>query len=433
LSETLPLYEFWSTILNQGGREALYQRLGGAIDDSLNVFLQKARDFGQSGRTGLYHFVHSFRQSGGEIKRDFDARSQNEVRVMSMHGAKGLQAPVVFLPDTLRENSKTEPIANTEAGPLWVSGETELADKIASLKERQKKIRKDELDRLLYVALTRAEQALFISGWEKKNSRFYPGSWHELMVDTISNMAESTQPEEGVWQLASGQPEPETDALPVAGAAAIKVPDWFYKDAPEEPVPARPLNPSELDGAGDETPYNHADRHASLLAGSYAHKLFEYLPRQKPEDRKQAASLLARQFGDAHHSTTALSASQIDEIDAKVFTVLEHPDFEQLFGSDALTEQSVSGLIGNVAVTGQIDRMLIAADKVILLDFKTGRPPQDAQNLPQAYISQMASYGALIEQIYPDKQIICYLLWTQNCSLTEVTKTARDSFVATLG
>ena len=433
LSDTVPLYEFWSAVLNQGGREALYRRLGGAIDDSLNVFLQKARDFGQTGRTGLYHFLLSFRQSGGEIKRDFDARSQNEVRVMSMHGAKGLQAPVVFLPDTLRQTSKPEPIANTESGPLWVSSETELADQIASLKQQQIKARKDEEDRLLYVALTRAEQALFISGWEKKNSRFYPDSWHELMVETISNMTAATQPEKGVWQLASGHKQTESEAALLAPEAQAEVPDWFYQNAPDEPVPARPLNPSELDDAGDQTPYRHANRHSSLLAGSYAHKLFEYLPRQNPEDRAQAAAFLARQFSQSHLNAASLSQSQIDEIDTQVFSVLDHPEFTHLFSPDALTEQSVSGLIGSVAVTGQIDRMLIEKDRVILLDFKTGSPPEDAQNLPQPYISQMASYGALIEQIYPDKQIICYLLWTQNCSLSEVTKTARDKFVASLG
>ena len=79
-----------------------------------------------------------------------------------------------------------------------MSSETELADQSESLKQQQIKARKDEEDRLLYVALTRAEQALFISGWEKKNSRFYPDSWHELMVETISNMTAATQPENGV-------------------------------------------------------------------------------------------------------------------------------------------------------------------------------------------------------------------------------------------
>ena len=211
------------------------------------------------------------------------------------------------------------------------------------------------------------------------------------------------------------------------------MPVWFYQNAPHESLPARPLNPSELDDAGDQTPYRHANRHSSLLAGSYAHKLFEYLPRQNPEDRAQAAALLATQLSQSHHNAASLSQSQINEIDTQVFSVLDHPEFTHLFSPDALTEQSVSGLIGSVAVTGQIDRMLIEKDRVILLDFKTGSPPEDSQNLPQPYISQMASYGALIEQIYPDKQIICYLLWTQNCSLSEVTKTARDKFVASLG
>jgi len=433
-AELLPLFEFWSLVLNQGGREAFYQRLGGTIDDSLNVFLQKARDFGQTGKTGLYHFLASFRQSGGEIKRDFDARNRNEVRVMTIHGAKGLQAPIIFLPDTLRDVSNPDQIVNTQTGPLWVSSETAKSDFIKDLKEAQQAILQDEQDRLLYVALTRAEQALYISGWQKKQNRFYEDSWHQLMVNTISNMAGAYQSEDGAWRLASGQPAPAPKPEQIKHQPpAIDAPDWFYQDAPKEPVPARPLNPSELDDAGNELSYNLANRNSSLLAGSYAHKLFEILPRYELQDRKRAASLLARQFANTHHGTNYLSSDQIDEIDRQVFSVLNHPEFAGLFRPDALTEISVSGLVGSTAISGQIDRMLIDDETVILLDFKTGRPVEDEQDLPNAYISQMASYGALIEQIYPEKQIICYLLWTQNCRLVEVKKEQRDRFVSQLG
>jgi len=143
--------------------------------------------------------------------------------------------------------------------------------------------------------------------------------------------------------------------------------------------------------------------------------------------------LLARQFANTHQGTNYLSSDQIDEIDRQVFSVLNHPEFARLFRPDALTEISVSGLVGSTAISGQIDRMLIDDEIVILLDFKTGRPVEDEQDLPNAYISQMASYGALIEQIYSEKQIICYLLWTQNCRLVEVKKEQRDRFVSQLG
>ncbi len=435
-AETLPLFEFFSHVLNQGGREAFYQRLGGAIDDSLNVFLQKARDFGQTGKTGLYHFLASFRQSGGEIKRDFDARSRNEVRVMTIHGAKGLQAPIIFLPDTLRETAKPDQIVNSEAGPIWISSETSKADAINALKTEQLAIRKDEQDRLLYVALTRAEQALYISGWQKKQNRYHEDSWHQLMVNTISAMEGVTQPETGVWHLTSGEPAPNIVETDHSQPAITSPPDWFHHPAPKEPIPTRPLNPSELEQAGDALSYNIANRNISLLSGSYAHKLFEILPRQKPEYRARAAAMLAKQFGVSPHKEHYLSKEHIAEIDRQVFAVLDTPEFANLFSEDGLAEISVTGLVGNIAISGQIDRMLVEDDKVILLDFKTGKPPdhssENCQPLPQAYISQMASYGALIAQIYPDKEIICYLLWTQNCTLVEVDKAQRDRFISHL-
>ncbi len=442
LAEKKSVFEFYSEVLNTGGRQAFYQRLGSVIDDALNMFLQKARDACLKGSNDLHGFLADFRRSAGEIKREFDVRTRDEVRIMSIHGAKGLQAPIVFLPDTLRDKSIHESIYNSAVGPIWSSAATKYVGYVRTLKSEQEKTEQEEEDRLLYVALTRAEQALFISGWEKKQNRFYEGSWLALMdqVKDYIAQAQAHDPttlriDENCWQLSSGNAD--ISALEEAseekdGPSLDEAPQWFFETPPNEPLPARPLSPSDLVDGGYATSFVQADRNKALLFGQFAHKLLEILPNYQHEQRPQAALLIQHQLASHYKNEAAFLEAEGAHVIANMCKIIDDDKFAPLFQEDALVEASVSGLVGHLPVAGKIDRMIIQPDKVIILDFKTGKPAQAGSEVPINYAAQMAAYGALMAEIYPDKEIKCYLLWTQNQSITEITQHRRAEIITQL-
>ena len=431
LSQNLPVFEFFSTVLSQGGRAAFHRRLGHAVDESLDAFLLRARDHGQNAQPGLSHFLHAFRQGNSEVKRDMDTAGANEVRVMTIHGAKGLEAPIVYLPDMLTGRTPSDSLVMTEEAVYWPAGKPE-SDYMAHLKKQAKEIREEESDRLLYVALTRARQALFISGWSRKNSRVEKDSWYASLLETIQQCSGAIEMQEGGWQLRSGVPEHRSKQSAPPAASLAEIPDWYEKFPINEPIPARPLTPSDP-GVSDQTiPFGTANRKEALLRGQFVHRLFEILPDLPAADRWAAARRIADNMGlekTGFDNPAAFSAAQIETLFKQVEAVMGLDELAPLFAKGALAEADITGLVGGLTVQGQIDRMAILEDKIIIADFKTGLPPDSAPDaspeIPAAYLRQMALYGALAEQIYPDKTIECLLIWTQSLQIMNVPASAR--------
>ncbi|MGC6474671.1 MAG: PD-(D/E)XK nuclease family protein, partial [Candidatus Puniceispirillaceae bacterium] len=317
----------------------------------------------------------------------------------------------------------------------WPAGKPE-SDYMAQLKNQAKEIREEESDRLLYVALTRARQALFISGWSRKNSRVEKNSWYASLLETIQECSGAIEMEEGGWQLRSGAPEhrPKEQAPPAAGLAEI--PDWYEKFPINEPIPARPLTPSDP-GVRDQTiPFGTARRKEALLRGQFVHRLFEILPDLPAADRWAATRRIADNIGlekADFDNPAAITASQIEALFEQVEAVMGLDELAPLFAKGALAEADITGLVGGLTVQGQIDRMAVLKDRIVIADFKTGLPPDSSSDsasdsspeIPAAYLRQMALYGALAGQIYPDREIECLLIWTQSVQVMKVPVSAR--------
>ena len=435
LSQNLPVFEFFSTVLSQGGRQAFHRRLGHAVDESLDAFLLRARDHGQNAQPGLSHFLHAFRQGNSEVKRDMDTAAANEVRVMTIHGAKGLEAPIVYLPDMLTGRTPSDSLVMTEEAVYWPAGKPE-SDYMANLKSQAKEIREEESDRLLYVALTRARQALFISGWSRKNSRVEKDSWYASLLATIQECSGAIEMEEGGWQLRSGVPEHRPKKAVPSAAGLAEIPEWYEKFLINEPIPARPLSPSDT-GVRDQTiPFGTASRKEALLRGQFVHRLFEILPDLPAADRWAATRRIADNMGlekADFDSPAAVTAPQIETLFEQVEAVMGLEELAPLFAKGALAEADITGLVGGLTIQGQIDRMAVLKDRIVIADFKTGLPPDSsadsasdtAPEIPAAYLRQMALYGALAEQLYPDRTIECLLIWTQSVQVMKVPASAR--------
>jgi ATP-dependent helicase/nuclease subunit A len=435
-------HEFFSKILTYfKGRNKLMARLGLEISDPLDEFLSLALSYEQTHTPSLQGFLHWVRTGNVDIKRDNEA-VRDEVRIMTIHGAKGLEAPIVFLPDCSRSprvgsgllhiEDKPSSQSDTQNTPLllWPKGVKEETALIKSTKETGTDDDIAEYKRLMYVAMTRAEDRLYMTGWKKKTKNPPKHkTWYDYIeagletLDTIKRVED----EEGrcTIRLTSIQTKP----LPVLSEGRPKqdfkgdLPPWALTPPAPEAQPSRPLAPSRMDD--DEppakSPLTKGEKKGSLVLGASSpaykrgtiiHKLLELLPELAPENQEDVAKKwLAR---------PAMELALEEQIDilASTLGVLNHADFAALFGAGSRAEVSLTGVVGTTAISGEIDRLVVLDDKVLVIDYKTNRPPpKSPEDVPKKYLKQMAAYKGLLEQIYPNHSISMALLWTEDVRL----------------
>jgi len=429
-----PPYELFAEVLAaRRGRHLVLERLGPEAADPLDEFLAASLAYERGHGASLQGFLHWLVLGETEVKRDLNNETgRDEVRVITVHGAKGLQAPIVFLPDTLQVPRQTTPVLWTPDGlPLWCQqGDAPIA---AAARDAAKAKREEEYRRLLYVALTRAEDRLYVCGWHGRQNP-PDENWYQFVAAGMK--AAGAKPfvfdarkligDDG-WQgeglrLVSRQIGPAVDDKRLVLAAAEKsaLPKWATSPPPPEPVPPRPLAPSRPthDEPATRSPLG-ADRGFIFRKGLLIHRLLQSLPLLAPDRRAAAAArFLARPFFD-------LVGSEQQAIAAETLAILKHPDFAPLFGPGSEAEVPVVGLVGGRAVSGRIDRLLVTADSVLIVDYKTMRPvPADESQVPAAYLEQLGAYRAALGGVYPGKAIRCALLWTEGPSLMAISAAA---------
>jgi ATP-dependent helicase/nuclease subunit A len=435
-------YELYAEILShptatgQNGRQCMLARLGPDADDPIDEFLNLAFSHERAHASSLESFLHWIEAGEATIKRDLE-QSRDEVRVMTVHGSKGLQAPIVVMPDTISKPRVSPAMLWDGDMPLWPPRSSYRDSVCEQVLDDLKRRTAEEYRRLLYVAMTRAEDRLHICGWEGRRAPT-EDSWYSLVRDGLADCAseaefEFSDPPAHGWsgrgQVLSNpqQAEPRDE-----GQAAVQGPgrkaaeDWMLRDAPPEPAPPRPLAPSRP--AETEPPVVSpigADSGRRFRRGLVIHRLLELLPDLPPESRKDAATrFLARPV----HGLEATSQKQIFD---EVMTVIEDEGFGPIFAPGSRAEVPIAGLIdgpeGPQAVSGQIDRLAVAADSVLIVDYKSNRPPPlTMEEVPEIYWRQMAAYRYVIEIIYPGRSVRCALLWTDGPRLMELSGTRLD-------
>jgi ATP-dependent helicase/nuclease subunit A len=426
-----PPYELYAELLGRlGGRRRLVERLGFDAADPIDEFLRLSLDHGRTHPPTLEGFLHWFETGEIEIKRDLDQESGGQVRIMTVHGAKGLQAPIVILPDTTTISAKPLRLVWTRAGkdelPLWVprSADAEALAKIATQERRATEAR--EYRRLLYVAMTRAEDRLYVCGWRGSRTPTKQ-NWHELVADGLAGAGEAFAFSAGEdWQGSglrratpqTAEPDKAAEAAP-APPALRELPDWAGRPAPAATLD-RPLAPSRAEAEPAPLSPLGPDRDSAYRRGRLIHRLLQSLPAMAHPERAAAADrFLARQASD-------LAAPARVAIAAGVLALIEDPAFAPIWRMTALVEQPIAGRIvtpdgRTLSVTGQIDRLLLDDAAVWIVDYKTNRPPARAlEEVPVAYLRQMATYRALLAAIHTNRPVRCFLLWTELPSLMEL-------------
>ncbi len=415
-------FELYSYILDsKGGRAAFVSRLGEQALDALDEFMSLALKFDMTSPPSLQNFLIFLRRNDVEIKRDPEQSAFDAVRIMTVHASKGLQAPIVFLPDTHQTPTVKSRTFWTDDDdlPLWSPSSPTACERVKEeiAAEEQKQFR--EYNRLLYVALTRAADRLYVAGWESKGSP--TADWHTSVQKALSGYAASVQTDESdspVLRLTCEQTVPPALAQKSAEIRApAPLPAWANRPAPAEPTPPRPLAPSrpDVDDPAAQSPLT-IGRVAAVKRGILVHSLLEVLPRHSETDRFAVARKLIKT------RAPGISDADADELIRSVVSLLTAPECAGVFLPDSLSEVPVSGVVNDRVVNGRIDRVAISENEVRLFDYKSGgRVPDGVDETPEAYILQMAAYRALTRQIYPDKTVRCFLLWTEAPKVVEIT------------
>ncbi len=443
------VHAFYATILGRdGARAAFLARLGRETAEILDEFVNFIFACERGGPLGLGTFLETLEHAAPEIKREI-AQARDEVRIMTVHAAKGLEAPVVFLIDNgSRPFAATHlprllPVraGNGRACFLWRADKS-LRNRLSLQFEQEYCQRQeDEYRRLLYVGMTRAEDRLILCGYHGLRPP-EAGTWHDLVQEALSEAPESVVRRDGVLDLdillysvnAQTSPQVTEEPLPPAPKPAPMMPQGLGPLPPGPELP-RPLTPSragaesvfETDTAG-RSPVLDATSAPSLTVarGAAVHRLLQFLPRIAPDRREEMARAYLERIG------AGWPDGMQDEVRQAVAAILADPRLVSMFGEASRAEVAIAGYLkvaGELrSISGRVDRMSITPDRILFVDYKTGRnPPARAEDIPAAHLAQLALYGALLRQIHPGRKLRASLLYTEGPLLHEISEERIDA------
>ena len=460
-------YAFYSDILmkpcpanERSGLTAIYARLGVEAEDPMVEFLNALERFEKDHPPSMQSFLNWVMAGDAEVKREMNHNSQHpKVSIMTVHGAKGLEAPIVILADTTgvpADNIRARPRLLWPEGdrdvPLWVP-HVNLENKVFK-QERIKveRVRDDEYRRLLYVAMTRAADRLYVYGHQNRQS-VHEESWHNLIAQGLLNglpdKVEVSKPEddenakgERIIFKTEQQADPNDDGVLTFTRSKRKaLPEWVRTEPQVEDDLKQVFRPSTA--LEDQNPANNdnetslpsplnqgADMAHIFKQGKIIHNVLEFLPNIALKDQKKIVQMYL-----THHDLTERQQRYILK---QVLAIVDHPDYEFLFAENSKSEVVISGDIhvnGTLQhINSQIDRLVVEDDTVWVVDYKSNAsiPDQDT-DISDQYVAQMAAYRHVVQKLYPDKQVKTALLWTRAPKLQVIPEQQLDQMATSLG
>jgi len=412
LADFVPVYEFYLRVLGGAvgddpdrafaARAAFLGRFGPEVAEPLDAFVDQALAYEQGHAATLQGFLDWLARGEEDLKREAAAGGDG-VRVLTVHGAKGLEAPVVILADAGPRNAPRQDRllwTHDPALPLWRPARAEATPLALAARARERHGEAADDLRLLYVAATRASEWLIVAGAETKRTAGN-SSWH-ARLDRALGRLEAATAEEGRRVYATGVAAPAAQT-PRAAGPGVPPPACLARPAPPVQRP-RIRRPSDAvtPASGPRT----AERRAALVVGTQVHRLLERLP---PVAASEREGVLDRALATAGELDDALRA----RVRRQVLTTLVHPELAPLFGPEAWAEQPVVGEVDGERIVGTVDRMAVVAGELWLADFKTGHPPAPGEPMPEPYARQLAAYARLLRPLFADCAVRPRLVWTE--------------------
>jgi ATP-dependent helicase/nuclease subunit A len=429
-------FAFYARLLGEdGGRRAILSRLGPEAGDAIDEFLSLALAHEQNEAPSLLNFLNEIEGADVSVKRDMEA-SGDSVRVMTIHAAKGLEAAIVFLPDTCagpsgRHDPKLFTLAPTRRGdpPLlaWSPREANDPPIVALSRGATRQEAAGEHRRLFYVAMTRAAERLVIAGFHGPRGKA-KDCWYDMaragLESALTSQPAPWSAEEKVWRLGEGWRAAggTRDPAPKAGRLA---PSWLLARAAPERALA-PLNPSR---ANPSIAYSGAKRKSRLEAGRLSHSLLQYLPEISPDRQREAARRFLAERG------AGVALEDHGAILERVLSVISDPRLDTLFGVQSRAEVAIAvNLVrpgrAPTPFVGRIDRVAIGEEGVTIADFKSGAPA--GEETPAPYLAQLTLYRAALAPLYPDLPLRAFIVWLDKPDIVEIDPGALDEALAKL-
>src|SRR5580658_1973377 len=429
-------FAFYAEILGAGGaRRRILARLGPEANDALDEFLNLAFEYERRETPSLQGFLAWLREARAEVKRDMEI-ARNEVRVMTVHGAKGLEAPIVILADTMTPPAgPRHPRLLTLGGAatIWAGRKADDSPAVAGARQDALAEAEHEYRRLLYVAMTRAADRLIVCGAEGERKR-PDGCWYDLIRAPLEPfLVEETDSAEKVlrYRKSGVAPAPVAPDSGAEEAQRCELPSWLRELAPAEAMRAAPRSPSsafdEEIGRTAAAGATAADRQHALDRGRIVHRLLQSLP-----DIPSARRIEATEHYLGGAAASGFSVEERIAMARQVFAILDAEEFAAIFAAGSRAEVPIVGRIRRdggdpLAVAGQVDRLVITGDAVLIADYKTdGAVPQRLDEVPPPYLVQLALYRAVISRIYPDKTVRAALIFTNGPVLLEMPVASMD-------
>lgn len=459
LAHRLSPHDFYARLLGaDGGRRKFLARLGSEVSDILDEFLTFTLTHETSGLPGLQAFLATLETEAPEVKREQD-KGRNEVRIMTVHASKGLEAPVVFLVDggskafSHSHLPQLRMIAQEDGLPplpAWTAGGQTANPLVKADTERSKTQTEEEYRRLLYVAMTRAADRLIICGY--RGALENEDIWHPMIRSALSQheghcrantftLRDGTSWDGLVWRSSPTRAVEAGETVRAAEDKSVTLPAELFKPLPPQVALPRPLSPSgagamiddELEETLVASPLfgtKRAENSHVLERGRLIHRMLQILPRFSPQEREMAA----RRY--VERSAGAWPEKEREGLVASVLSVLDHEGLTGLFSAQAQAETTIMGTISlngrQHAVSGRIDRIHDDGACVTIADFKTNlAPPAAAADVPYAHRAQLAIYREVLKPLYPDRRFECLLVYTQTANVIRLPgKIMDDALVA---
>ena len=391
------------------GRQNLLSRLGAEAEDGINALLSQALAYERSEVPSLTGFLVWMQTDDLEIKRQM-GNVGDVIRVMTVHGAKGLESPIVILPDTAARNApKTAEIMIADGTPLWRVNADLMPQRLIEVRDAARDKEMNERLRLLYVALTRAEKWLIIAA--AGDLRTEGDSWYQrvesVMAADNSRLIEVDglairRMEHGDWY------GPQLLEDKVVSPPPDRMPEIFGRPAPDVTPAPKVLNPSDLGGVKALPGDVGLAQAEAKLRGTRLHKLLEYLPILEQGDWQ----------GASDNILADMPVGERAELLEEVVGVLKHPELRGVFAADTLAEVPITATLAGAPLQGVIDRILINEDRVLAVDFKTNATvPARPADCPEGVLRQMGAYAVALAQFYPDRRIDTAIVWTRDARL----------------
>jgi len=433
-------FAFYAEVLGPGdGRRRFAQRLGAEADDLLDEFLAQALAYERLETPSLQGFLDWMRSTATEIRRETDT-AQDEVRVMTVHGAKGLEADIVFLVDDGAAPVSTghdpnflaitdDPDAADPAPLVWARGSHGKPALVKTLMDDHRERDREEYRRLLYVGTTRARDRLYVCGTFKDNSTDRKGGWHALVSSALLDGAAEETAIDGTPAFVWRAPRMEAAAAATpqqrpARAASRPEPAWLRRQVSAARLmrtikPSQAIEPPETGEGRAAFAARREGAQAALRRGHLIHRLLEALPEKPDAERRETASRYL-----------AVVAAELDEdareaMTGEVLAVLGDPRFAAVFAPGSRAEIDIAGLLesgdGELSLSGRIDRLAVTDHEVLIVDYKTNRPaPEAVESVPEGYVAQLALYARILGGLYPNRPVRAALLWTDLPALMEI-------------